>query len=165
MQQFKDTAIQVFKDAGFSLHKWHSNEKQLEGDQIQIGDNEQTYAKQQLGVTHEQTKLLGLHWNKSEDMIAVTFPTKFGETSKRGVLQTLASIYDPIGIVSPVTLRGKVLFRELCDAKLSWDQELPDDLAKRWKRYTESLPTKMEVARKFMYTQRDDRLNGATCFR
>ena len=83
MQQFKDTAIQVFKDAGFSLHKWHSNEKQLEGDQIQIGDNEQMYTKQQLGAAHDQTKLLGLHWNKSEDMIAVTFPTMCGETSKR----------------------------------------------------------------------------------
>eukprot|EP00112_Aurelia_sp_Birch-Aquarium-sp1_P001131 Seg1117.2 transcript_id=Seg1117.2/GoldUCD/mRNA.D3Y31 product="hypothetical protein" protein_id=Seg1117.2/GoldUCD/D3Y31 len=147
MQHFKARAIQVFKDAGFSLHKWHSNERQLEGDQIEAGDNEQTYAKQQLGVIHDETKLLGLQWSKSEDKIAVTFPTKFGETTKRGVLQTLASIYDPIGIVSPVTLRGKVLFRELCDAKISWDQELPDNIAKRWKRYTENLPIKMEVVR------------------
>ena len=58
-------AIQGFKDAGFSLHKWHSNEKQLEGDQI-ADDSEQTYAKQQLGVTHDETKLLCLHWSKSK---------------------------------------------------------------------------------------------------
>ena len=129
------------------MHKWHSKEKLLEGDQIEAGDSEQTYAKQQLGVTHDETKLLGLHWSKSEDKITVTFPTKLGETTKRGVLQTLASIYDPIGIVSPVTLQGKVFFHELCDAKLSWDQALPDNIARRWKKYTENLPTKMEVAR------------------
>ena len=40
-----------------------------------------------------------------------------------------------------------MLFRELCDAKLSWDQELPGNIAKRWEKYTESLPIKMEVAR------------------
>ena len=40
-----------------------------------------------------------------------------------------------------------MLFCELCDAKLSWDQEILDNLAKRWKRYTESLPTKMKIAR------------------
>ena len=44
MQQFKATAIQVFKAAGFSLHKWHSKEKQLEGNQIEADDSEQTIA-------------------------------------------------------------------------------------------------------------------------
>ena len=40
-----------------------------------------------------------------------------------------------------------MLFRELCDAKLSWDEGLPGNIAKRWKKYTESLPTKVDVAR------------------
>ena len=40
-----------------------------------------------------------------------------------------------------------MLFRELCDAKLSWDQELPENFAKRWKKYTGNFPIKVEVAR------------------
>ncbi len=75
------------------------------------------------------------------------FPKSRDEMTKRGVLQTLASIYDPIGIASPVTLQGKVLFRELCDIKLSWDQQLPENFQKRWKQFCENLPTKIETVR------------------
>jgi len=90
---------------------------------------------------------LGLNWNKVKDTIAVSFPAKLGDVTKRGVLQTLASIYDPLGIVSPITLQGKLLFRELCDRGLTWDQQLPKDLGSRWKQFCENLPTKMEMNR------------------
>ena len=50
------------------------------------------------------TKLLGLGWNESEDTISISFEKKDSELTKRGVLQTLTSIYDPLGIVLRVTL-------------------------------------------------------------
>ena len=99
----------------------HSNDKQLESEDVDETDSEQSYAKQQLGVRPEETKLLGLHWNKTSDAFAVSFPTKLGGVTKRGILQTLASIYDPLGLVFPITLQGKPLFRELCDRGLTWD--------------------------------------------
>ena len=147
VRELKSTAVEVFKDAGFELHKWHSNEKHFESDQRDEQDLEQSYAKQQLGVKNNEAKLLGLHWNKTDDTIAVMFPENRGEVTKRGVLQTLASIYDPIGIASPVTLQGKVFFRELCDMKLSWDQQLPEHLERRWKLFCENLTPKIEAAR------------------
>ena len=76
----------------------------------------------------EPIKLLGLAWNKSEDSLGVTFPAKQAELTKRGVLQNLASIDDPLGFVSPVTLLGKMVYRECCDQNLTWDKELPDNI-------------------------------------
>ena len=43
--QDKKTAIEVFNDARFKLHKWHSNVQELEIETARAGDEEQTYAK------------------------------------------------------------------------------------------------------------------------
>ena len=142
VRRFKIKATESFGEAGFEFHKWHSNDKQLESDEVDKTDSEQSYAKQQLGVRPEEAKLLGLHWNKT-----VAFPTMLSDVTKRGVLQTLASIYDPLGIVSPITLQGKLLFRELCDRGLAWDHQLPEDLGSRWLQFCGNLPTKMEMNR------------------
>ena len=119
--QVKETAIEVFNDARFKLHKWHSNVQELEIETARAGDEEQTYAKQQLGVKEGETKLLGLTWDKTKDNIHVSFPTQAAEHTKRGVLAKIAKIYDPLGLVSPITLTGKILYRDACDLQVAWD--------------------------------------------
>ena len=47
------------------------------------------------------------------------FPATPAEQTKRGILTNLAKVYDPLGIVSPVMLDGKVLYRESCIEKFS----------------------------------------------
>ena len=59
-QHLKESTIEIFDRASFKLHKWHSNERELETP----GENdsheaEESCAKQQLGVNNGQTKLLG----------------------------------------------------------------------------------------------------------
>ena len=41
--------------------------------------------------------------------------------TKRGILSTLTSHFDPLGLVSPIGVAGKVLFQDLCKDKLGWD--------------------------------------------
>ena len=71
-KQFKDKAIQIFSQAGFTLHKWHSNVPLLEENQESTG--ELTYARETFGSDGRQTKLLGLLWDKAEDTLSVTMP-------------------------------------------------------------------------------------------
>ena len=52
--------------------------------------------------------------------------------TKRNILSVSASFYDPLGFISPVTARVKVLFQLLCKKKLGWDDEVPDDLRVYW---------------------------------
>ena len=95
---------------------------------------EKTYAKEQIGVARYDSALLGVPWDKKKDKISVTFPSRETASTKRGVLvlQHLAAIYDPLGIVSPVLLRVKILYRDVCDRKLSLDQEIPGSMQSRW---------------------------------
>ena len=112
-ERMKQEAIDIFKDGGFSLHKWHSNVPELEGDFSNSSD--QTFAKESLGTRHSEVKLLGLMWDKAKDSLAVVFPQTEELPTKRVVLRTIAKIFDPLGIVSPVVLIAKIIFRELCD--------------------------------------------------
>ena len=47
--------------------------------------------------------------------------------TKRSILSVAAKIYDPLGLISPVTLRLKQMFQELCKSKVDWDEPLNDE--------------------------------------
>ena len=117
-QGLKKTIASVFAEAKFTMHKWNSNDPQLESENVVPVDEQQSYAKQQLGVKEGETKMLGLPWNKREDLIAVTFPEEPVDVTKRGILRFLAAVYDPLGIASPTMLIGKLLYREVCESRL-----------------------------------------------
>ena len=72
VKHLKETAIDIFQKADFD--KWHSNVPELESEIKPSNESDQSFGKQQLGVGNDETKLLGLQWNKAEDTIAVTFP-------------------------------------------------------------------------------------------
>ena len=129
----KQEAKACLGDGGFTLHKWHSNEKSLDGESMEEGDL--SYAKQELGVNQDETAILGVKWNKSDDQFKICFPEKDTEVTKRGIVQYLASIYDPLGIGSPVVLQGKLIFRDACELKTSWDAPLTPEIVTRWRKW------------------------------
>ena len=60
--------------------------------------------------------------------------------SKAVVLSTVASIFDPSGIISAYTIKFKLFLREVCLVKdLGWDDPLPPDLMIRWRLLVEEL--------------------------
>ncbi|XP_028407544.1 uncharacterized protein LOC114530162 [Dendronephthya gigantea] len=146
-KQLKRNATEIFNDATFTLHKWHSNEPELEDSPDKSAD-EVTYAKQQLGTTKGgECSLLGLPWHKSSDTISVVIPCEPTKPTKRGTLQKLARIYDPLGLVSPHTLQGKLIYREVCKKKVGWDVEIDSEAKKNLARWERSLPNQVTTER------------------
>ena len=139
-QEQKEKAITIFSDAQFTLHKWKSNAVELTQSAEPQDNEEQSFAKQQLGTKTCETKLLGLPWNPAADTLSVCFPQQEVETTKRGVLSHLAK-----GLISPMTLFGKLIFRDMCKRKLPWDVPLPADLNKRWHKWCCNLPDTISV--------------------
>ena len=147
-KEVKQQSIEIFKDATFTLHKWHSNEAELEDHPDSPGGEEETFAKQQLGRPEgAQSSLLGLGWDKKSDEMSIAFPKLEVEETRRGVLRKLASIYDPLGLVSPITLEGKLLYRGICDQKLAWDKQLPSEMKRAWRKWLCRLPQQVSVPR------------------
>ena len=119
-REVKDKATVVFRDACFTLCKWHSNAPELEADQSSAEDAEEaTYAKQQLATPRGNvSRILGLSSNKKRDTVSVEVPPEQARLTKRGILAKLAKIYDPLGLISPETLRGKLIYRAVCEESL-----------------------------------------------
>ena len=67
----------------------------------------------------------------------------------------MAKIYDPLGLVLPITLGGKFLYRDICDAKLAWDAKLPSNLIQSWVRWEEKLSSHVTVPQSLAAHQED----------
>ena len=146
--KLKSKATEIFASATFTLHKWHSNVRELESPDKAKPEAVETYAKQQLGIPKgEAASILGLPWKKEEDKIGVNFPSDPAEPTKRGILGKVARIYDPLGLVAPMTLVGKLLYREACNSKLAWDTKLPAELLQKLMKWERGLPTSLMTKR------------------
>ena len=151
-QRTKQVAIEIMSHATFELHKWNSNEPQLEDNDNRTSDSdEQFFAKQQLNVKPTESKMLGLKWDKHQDTLAVMIPTEQAKPTKRGILGKLASIYDPLGLIAPLTLTGKQIYRDVCEAKKPWDALLNNEHLKRWRRWELQLPSEQQVPRPIVH--------------
>ena len=78
VQKVKETAIRVFEDVKFKLHKWHSNVKELDDFTTKP---DISFEKKEL-----RTETSGVLWNKVKDIFGVNFQVPDQPTTKRGVL-------------------------------------------------------------------------------
>ena len=52
--------------------------------------------------------------------------------TKRNVQKAIASVFDPAGYLQPVVIMLKLLFQEICAAKVKWDTRLNVTLEEKW---------------------------------
>ena len=64
---------------------------------------------------------------------------KAGTVTRRTILSTTSSFFDPWGFMSPVLLIPKIMHR-LCRDVLDLDDREPDELEQKWKTWLEKMP-------------------------
>lgn len=74
----------------------------------------------------EQTKVLGLQWDSKKDILSWKFQS-IGRYTKRNILKCVASVFDPLGLITPVTLPRKLFLQSLWMKKYGWDDDLKED--------------------------------------
>jgi len=92
------------------------------------------------------TTTLGLLWNPTNDQLQVknnttqVQQTNSTASTKRKVLAITASIFDPLGILSPAVMAYKIFLQELWQDKLQWDEVLPAHLQQEWNQLLQTIP-------------------------
>ena len=85
-------------------------------------------------------KVLGVIWNTKEDSLGYNILLQNSPlVTKRSILSSVASIYDPLGLSGPALLDGKRLFQETCRVKLGWDEPLPGEIEQRWNQWIKNV--------------------------
>ena len=72
-------------------------------------------------------RALEFHWDVESDTIGFIFSEREQPENRKGVLSSIATVYDPLEFASLLQLPG----RELCKLKLSWDDNLPEEIRLR----------------------------------
>ena len=52
--------------------------------------------------------------------------------TKRMMLSKVSEIFDPLGVASPVTIRGRILLQDVCKTQNKWDETLNSEVEKRY---------------------------------
>ena len=68
------------------------------------------------------------------------------EPTKRHIVSVIGRIYDPLGYLSPVVVRFKIFFQELCESKVEWDQPLTGELLGKWNFLISSIQGAYQIA-------------------
>ena len=116
-----DTILQKGK---FEIKAWHSNSKSIDQ------------------TDEENTTFLGHKWNKSQDIFRFNkreIIADLRNLTKRNCLACLAQIWDPIGLVVPVTIELRIDLQELWCAGYTWDEILPEEIQTKWMKNIEGL--------------------------
>lgn len=113
----------LLMEASMTPHKFSSNNKDALSD-IPID----------LQSKANVIKVLGVYWDTSADTLVTNFIEKLreGTATKRTLLQQSASVFDPLGLIAPFTIRVKILFQSLWLSQVGWDENLPPDIQESW---------------------------------
>jgi len=142
-----DKAVQLIKDTkemckrrGFRLHKFISNSKDVISS-VPLEDR----AEEIKNIDLDQDVLpieraLGIQWCIENDCFNFRIMLKDKPCTRRVMLSTVNSIFDPLGFVAPVLLEGKKMLQELCKENSGWDDTVPTELKAKWERWRSNLP-------------------------
>ena len=88
-------------------------------------------------------RALGIYWHVEDD--AFGFDVDVSRLSamphtRRGILSVIASIYDPLGVISPFIMMTKIVLQELSRMQIKWDEKIPHMLQKTWNKWLQYLP-------------------------
>jgi len=139
IQEAKELIVQaqtLCKHGGLRLHKFNSNENEV---LHCVNSSELAATAKPLNLTPEITgSVLGIQWSTKDDTFRFDIKLKDQPVTRRGILSTVASLFDPIGFVAPFLLKGKCILQELCRRNIGWDDCLPDELFLRWEEWKSS---------------------------
>ena len=135
----------VLSKAGFKVKEW-----------ITSGDKQEASEEgEDIDASSIEEKVLGVKWHVTEDEISCQtniYDAHVSESeklvlTKRKVLGFVNGIYDPLGLIAPVTIKAKMMMRTLWteEKSLNWDDPMPNHIVKEWKALFEELYALEEV--------------------
>jgi transposase InsO family protein len=120
---------ELLAKGGFNLTKFVVNDPDL---LELIPSAERASEVKDLGSC-SSSRALGVRWNVECDTFFFEIdvcPEKV--ITRREILKVVASVFDPLGLVNPVVVTGKIILQEATRSKLTWDEKVPREIESKW---------------------------------
>lgn len=139
MVKLQQSLDKMTKRGGFNLTKWASNSREVLS---HIQEQEQAESSTLGFNASERSKhweCVGIHsdcflFSVPPSMLAVSDPN-----TKRSLLSIASRVFDPMGLITPFTIRAKMLFQGLWQRRLHWEDPFDEDIAHQWRSWKSEL--------------------------
>ncbi|KAK3739698.1 hypothetical protein QZH41_004056 [Actinostola sp. cb2023] len=133
--------IHACKEGGFHLTKISSNSRRV---LETIPEDERSKEVKGIDLSFDNLpveRALGVQWHIESDVFGFKITLKDMPYTRRGILSTISSVYDPLGFAAPVLLPAKRILQELCKSDTDWDDPISEEYSHQWERWRIKLPT------------------------
>lgn len=130
-QQLQSQINSLLLNGCFELRKWVSNEPEILNN---ISDKEIENKIIKFSSNDMQVKTLGMEWHPTSDYFSYS-RFEINETTrvtKRKILSEISKIFDPLGLIAPILIKGKLIMQELWQLQVNWDDILLAENCKAW---------------------------------
>ncbi|XP_063981078.1 uncharacterized protein LOC135164551 [Diachasmimorpha longicaudata] len=138
----RDEMMALLARGGFKIRQWASNHSA-----VLNSIHKKFFDLDCLVRTDSIQKTLGIIWDAESDVLRYTIAQVNPNVSatKRKLLSELSKIFDPLGLLGPITLLVKTLIQDCWKAKITWDESLPQDIHSKWRSLASQLPRFQDV--------------------
>ena len=131
-EAFADEGTKLFKSRGFRLWKWVTN-SHAKPVLLRVPQCDRATSVVRIDIgSHPlpDSSALGLVWDPEGDTLR-NGGKKFVDANTK---REMTSQFDPLGVVSPLLLGGELILQKVAASKINWDETLPDNFRKEWKK-------------------------------
>lgn len=155
----------IHEQGGFEIRNWLSNSKEVQDTM----NPEKSSVRLDFAHDFESgiEKVLGMWWCITSD--AFTYSIRFNKLNKevlfgkrrptkREVLRTLMSVFDPLGFLAAFLVYVKMLLQEIWRSSIGWDDKIEDSHFEKWLIWIGELPKieKIKIPRCYFVTTSKD---------
>ncbi|KAK6762831.1 hypothetical protein RB195_023510 [Necator americanus] len=112
----------LFANIGMNLREFSSNSAEVNAG-----------IPQQARCMAKPNKLLGVKYDTITDRLSLTIPfLPKRHMTKRELVNEVHKLYDPLGLVAPLSLRARMLMRDAVMLKAGWNKPLDPEFLHEW---------------------------------
>ncbi|XP_068712869.1 uncharacterized protein [Montipora foliosa] len=137
----------LIKKGGFQVKGWIFSDDPINQDKTAIPSEPNTSTEKVLGIIWNPVKdylcfEVKLNFSRKKHKLRIETDSKTNplpyeipeQLTKRIILSQVNSIYDPLGLSGPFTVRAKIMMRQIwaSDIKKNWDCPIPEENKRDW---------------------------------
>lgn len=129
--------MHVHQNGGFEIRNWACSSTEV---MKSIPEEKRMAASKQIVAADDMERVLGVWWEPINDIFTYRFKhhdhlAANVTPTKRQILRILMTVYDPLGMLAHVLIRGRIIMQNIWKSAIGWDDELTSAQVVLWRTF------------------------------